>query len=246
MGADRWINNAHEKVSPASKVFREKEFNILNPVKRNFKFLLLPLSKTLVTDYSESSVGKFKKLLHWERTVGKKENDTLLKVIQSHAGSYLIALKLSLPKEERTKLLFLKFGVDGSLLWKYSLKKAERNSLFEFHEERDGSLLICRENETEGYASAWIDKLSVNGILLWRKEIEKAYPGVLSVLACIPMRGKGDIAAGDRTIGGIGESAFWIERLDFRGWKMWHKHYTKARRIEHSRLREHLMMTALW
>ncbi len=99
--------------------------------------------------------------------------------------------------------------------------------LFSPHKARDVSRFRCREEETEGYVTAWIETFAADGAPLWKREIGKADPGALDILACLAMKGGGYVVAGDRTVGGTGESDFWIERLDARGDKRWQKHYPK-------------------
>ncbi len=164
----RWIDNAHKKISPTSKVFQEKEEEILSFITRHFIFLPKPSNAIGIRAITLKNIGKLMK-------------------------GY----------------------------------KADYNHLFEAHGLVESSLIACGESDTEGTERAWIVKLSANGSLLWRREIEQADPGDLRVCACIPMGAKGYIVAGDRTIGGTGESDFWIQCLDAKGRTMWQKHYPK-------------------
>ena len=246
----RWIDRDHRTVSPESKAFREREREIFRFVERYFTFLHEPYRAipeqsrpTRQIESTENRPGasdqkgsqrfgnKLQKRLHWEKAVGHQRKSTLLKAMQSRDGGYVIALRLSALKGGKSQLLFLKYGRDGSLAWRYAAGKADNNLFVDLHEERDGSLRICRESETEGdtgaWMGAWIDLLSANGTLLWSREIETADPGELTMVVCDSLEEGGYVAAGDRIYSGTGESDFWIDRLDVQGRKRWQKRYAK-------------------
>ena len=214
----KWLNNKLEKVSPTSKKFKEKEKGILNFVKRNFKFI-----NSTTNNVSKESA----KVLLWRKIIGGKDDDALLKVIQTKDGGFLISTGALTSKKKISKIALLKFGSDGSLKWKYLPKSADYNELFGLFEETDNSLVVCRSVGSEGYEGVWIDKLSSNGKVLWSKKVEKVKPGVIENSTCLSYI-NGYIIAGDLTQSGTGKSYFWIKYLDLKANILWFRHFKKS------------------
>jgi len=211
----KWLNNKLEQVPSRSKKFKNREKSILSFIEKNFKFI------------KNSANKNSNKALFWNKIIGGKGDEALLKSIQTKDGGYLIATGALSSKKEITKIAFLKFGSDGSLKWKYLPKYGDYNKLYNMFEEQDNSIVICRTMDIEGNEKALIYKLLPNGKVLWSKKIEKAEPGVIENFSCIHDE-NGYIIYGDLTQGGTGKSYFWIKHLDSKANILWLSHFKKS------------------
>jgi hypothetical protein len=105
----------------------------------------------------------------------------------------------------------------------FSRFKNKEKEIIDFVNKNLIDEIIILDKDNEGYEKIIAQKIK-NGKIVWSKIVAEANPGAINILEPIQFFSN-NVIAGHTTIGGTGESKYWIKAISKSGLIVWQKEY---------------------
>ncbi|WP_161597174.1 CBM96 family carbohydrate-binding protein [Dyadobacter flavalbus] len=184
----------------------------------------------------------------WDKTYGGTRTDILKSMKQTTDGGYIIGgssisgpsdVKTEDPKGEYQDYWVIKISSTGARQWDKTIGGSNYDELSVVDQTAGGGYILGgismsprsgdKTSDSKGYGDYWIVKLSPNGSQQWDRTIGGNYEDRLVslehttdggyLLSGTSNSGKG----GDKSEPGLGETDFWIVKINSDGIKQWDK-----------------------
>jgi hypothetical protein len=161
--------------------------------------------------------------LQWTKTIGGKDWDAGLSLIQTSDGGYAIAGATKSFGAGETDVYVVKLDAKGNLQWTKTIGGPGNEEGFSLIQTSDGGYAIAGVTESfgAGWADVYVVKLDAKGNLQWTKTI--GGPGNEEGFSLIQTSDGGYAIAGTTTSFGAGWHDVYVVKLDANGNLQWTK-----------------------